>query len=251
MVAILAIVNWLHEILARFQTYRGLYKDHAFYVSESIDKLGGVALCAVAVWTLRSRSWKGVACELGLNLSPFPGLAFGFLASLPMLVGFAWTRGVTPHMQSLSVIFLTVFSPIVEEVEFRGFGTRALQRGTRWPFWLIVWPQVLLFGIGHIEKGQHFAEKAGLFLLTGSGAVVLGWLVHRWQNLWFPIGLHIFLNLWWELFSVSKTAIGGWFPFALQTGSMLAAIAITLCVSRRRGSAETGCQISAPAARGK
>ena len=42
-------------------------------------------------------------------------------------------------------------------------------------------------------------------MLTGVGAVMFACLVYRWEN------------LWWELFAVAKTAIGGWSPFALQT----------------------------------
>jgi membrane protease YdiL (CAAX protease family) len=78
-----------------------------------------------------------------------------------MLIGFALTRGVTPHMGLIPTLFLTVLSPIVEEIEFRGLGVRTLQRGTGWPFWAIVWPQALLFGWGHVEQGQGFAEMVG------------------------------------------------------------------------------------------
>jgi uncharacterized protein len=69
---------------------------------------------------------------------------------------------------------------------------------------------------------------AELMLLTGLGAVVFAWLVYRWQSLWFPIALHICMNLWWVLFSVAKSALGGCFPFALQLVSIALAILITL-----------------------
>jgi membrane protease YdiL (CAAX protease family) len=125
-------------------------------------------------------------------------------------------------------VALTVFSPIVEEIEFRGFGVRQLQRGTRWPFWAVVWPSAILSGYGHVEQGQSWMEMAGLFLLTGTGGVVLAWLVHRWQTLWVAVVLHICMNLWWGLFSVSKNAVGGWFPFLLQTFTIILALLGTL-----------------------
>jgi len=181
---VLAAVNFLHEFLSHFAAYRGLYERHSFYVPEGIDKLSGVVMCAFAVWTLRKLDWQQITCELGLTASPLPSLAFALVASSPMLVGFAVTRGVTPHMRTVTILFLTVLSPIVEEIEFRGLGVRNLQRGTGWPFWAIVWPQALLFGWGHVEQGQSFADMVGLMLLTGSGAVVFGWLVYRWQSLW-------------------------------------------------------------------
>jgi hypothetical protein len=53
------------------------------------------------------------------------------------------------------------------------------------------------------------------------------------------VALHICMNLWWELFSVAKTAIGGWFPFMLQNMTMLLAIFITLYRTRSRVAAVT------------
>src|SRR5438132_12504350 len=61
----------------------------------------------------------------------------------PMLIGFAITRSLTPHIELLPLLFLTILSSLVEEIEFRGFGVRQLQRGTRWPFWVVAWPSAL------------------------------------------------------------------------------------------------------------
>jgi membrane protease YdiL (CAAX protease family) len=145
--SILVILNYLHETLSRFDAYRSLYKSHPFYVPEGIDKIGGIVLCALAVWVLRRVAWKDIAHELGLAGSPLPALFFALVASSPMLIGFVLTRSLTPHMESLTIFFLTVLSPVAEEIEFRGFGVCILQRGTGWPFWVLVWPQALLFGM--------------------------------------------------------------------------------------------------------
>jgi len=231
---VLVVVDSLHEILSHFAAYRDLYEHHAFYVPEGIDKIGGVILCALAVRVLRRVSWNAVPKELGLATSPLPAVVFALLASSPMLIGFALTRSVTPHIEPITILFLTMFSPIVEEIEFRGLGVRNLQRGTGWPFWITVWPQALLFGWGHVEQGQRFQEMAGLMLLTGSGAVVFAWLLYRWQSLWFPIALHVCMNLWWEVFSVAKNALGGWLPFVLQTGTVILGIGITFYWTARK-----------------
>jgi membrane protease YdiL (CAAX protease family) len=186
------------------------------------------------VRVLRRVALKDVVDELGLANAPLPALFFAVAASAPMLIGFALTRSLTPHMEPLTIFFLTVLSPVAEEIEFRGLGVRVLQRGTGWPLWILVWPQALLFGLGHIEQGQGFLEMTELMLLTGSGAAVFAWLVYRWQSLWFPIALHVCMNLWWELFSVARSALGGWFPFALQLASIVLAILITLYWTKRK-----------------
>jgi membrane protease YdiL (CAAX protease family) len=232
--AVLIVVNYDHEILSSFSTYRDLHSTHPFYFAESLDKIGGVAICFLAVWLMRRTGLRGICRELGLSNITVTATAFAVGVSLPMLLGFAITRGLTPHIDAVALLFLTVFSPVVEEIEFRGFGVRQLRRGTGWPFWAVVWPSAILFGYGHVERGQSLMEMAGLFLLTGTGGVVFAWLVYKWQTLWVAVVLHICMNLWWELFSVSKSAVGGWFPFLLQTFTIMLAIFGTLRFTRSK-----------------
>ena len=225
---VLIATTYTHNLLAVFPAYRQLHRTAPFYYVESIDKILVVALCVLAIWLMRRAALRDVIHELGLSAPILPAFAFALGVSLPMLIGFAFTRSLTPHLRLLPTLYLTVFSPFVEELESRGFGVRQLQRGTSWPFWVVVWPSVVLFGSSHVEQGENLLQMAGLFFLTGSGGLLFAWLVYRWQNLWVPVALHICMNLWWELFSVSKTAIGGWFPFALQSLTILLAILVTL-----------------------
>jgi membrane protease YdiL (CAAX protease family) len=227
-VVVLIIASYTHEIISRVPAYGWLHSHRPFYVAESIDKIGGAAVCLLAVWLLYRSGLRGISRELGLSAPVLPAIALALIASSPMLIGFAITRSLIPHIELLPLLFPTVLSPFIEEIEFRGFGVTQLQRGTGWPFWVVVWPSALLFGYGHVEQGQSPPEMVGLFFLTGAGGVTFAWLVHRWQNLWVAVALHICMNLWWELFSVAKTAIGGWFPFMLQNLTMLLAISITL-----------------------
>jgi membrane protease YdiL (CAAX protease family) len=232
--AVLIVASYAHEIGSRVPVYGWLHTHRPFYVAESIDKIGGASVCLLAVWLMYRNGIRGISRELGLSAPVLPAIAFALIASSPMLIGFAITRSLTPHIQLLPLLFLTVLSPFIEEIEFRGFGVRQLQRGTGWRFWAVVWPSALLFGYGHVEQGQSLQEMAGLFFLTGAGGVTFAWLVYRWQNLWVAVALHICMNLWWELFSVAKTAIGGWFPFMLQNLTMLLAIFITLYRTRSK-----------------
>ena len=84
-----------------------------------------------------------------------------------------------------------------------------------------------------MEKGSTFAEAAALFLLTGIGGVFFAWFYYRWNSIWFPFTAHALMNFYWELFSVSKTALGGWVPFAFQGATLLLATYVTWRVTRR------------------
>ena len=231
--AVLFVLLNDHWLLTRFPAYNALHRNHPWYLAESIDKIAGALLCLAAIWLMRRQSLRGILQELGLAAPVLPAVVFALACSAPMLIGFVITRRFSPSDTFLPLFFMTVFAPIVEEIEYRGFGVRQLQRGTGWPFWLVVWPSAVLFGWGHIEQGASRQEQVGIFLITGTGAVLVSWLLYRWQNLWFPITLHIAMNLWWELFSVARSAVGGWFPFAMQGLTMVLAVIVTLRRTQR------------------
>jgi len=230
---VLAVANYVHEILSRFGFYGSLHHRYPFYVAESLDKLLGALLCCLAIYGMHRVSLREIIRELGLGAPVLPAMTFAFLASTPMLVGFALTRKVTSRLPLLPILFLTVLSPFVEELEFRGYGFWQLYRRARWPFWLAILPPAALFGLGHTEKGQGWKEVAGIFLLTAAASAVFSWLLDQWQSLWAPFGLHFLMNLWWEIFSVSNTTLGGWFPFAVQTTTVVLAILLTWQAKRR------------------
>jgi membrane protease YdiL (CAAX protease family) len=230
---VLAMAEYSHEFFRRFAFYKGLRARYPFYVPESIDKVAGALLCCLAIYWLHRLGWKNVLRELGIDAHVLRALIFALLASSPMLIGFALTRKFSPRASIPSLLFFTAFSPFVEELEFRGFGFWQLYRRARRPFWLAILPPAVLFALGHVEKGQNWQEVVGIFLLTGTGAAVFSWLLDSWQSLWVPVALHALMNLWWELFSVSRTAVGGWLPFVSQTSTVALAILLTVCAKRR------------------
>ena len=233
-IAVLVIASYAHEILSRLPAYVRLHSEKPFYIAESVDKVAGACVCLFATWWMSRAGARSVLRDVGLDAPILPALAFALIASLPMLVGFALTRSLTPQLELRPLVFLTVLSPIVEEIEFRGFGVLQLKHGTGWPFWIVVWPSALLFGYGHLDQGGTLLESLELFLFLTGGGVAFAWLAQRWQNLWVPVALHICMNLWWELFSVARSAIGGWFPFMLQNITILIAILLTLYAKRRK-----------------
>ena len=228
-----------HEILVRFAPYRHLYRNFPYWVPESIKSLAGVLLCAVV-----ARALYGPGDHFAIGRRALRGLAFGAVCAAPMLIGFALTRQF--HLR-FDIVFLAVFFPFVEEIISRGFAFRMLWRNERWPMWAAMVAVALITGLGHIEKGQTAIEILGLFALTGAGGAVFSWLLTRWDSLWFPFALHMCMNGSWELFRVSRTAIGGWFPFALQTATILMAIGIT----QRLGPSPGASRHPLPAERGE
>src|ERR1051326_3535843 len=214
-----AVVMLMHRLLWLVPFYRELHEALPFYVAESMKSVLQVAVCIVALLLLGERR---VAGALALDRGALRGLAFGLACSAPMLIGFALTRGSNVH-DPFAVAYLAFFSPFIEETVSRGFAFRALRR-VGWPLWTAAAACAMLTGLAHIEKGQTAT--------SGLGGCAFGWLVERWQSLWFSVALHALMNFWWEVFNVAPTALGGWLAFALQSASILLAIAVTLYVQR-------------------
>ncbi|HEU0367828.1 MAG TPA: hypothetical protein VFR42_01375, partial [Candidatus Acidoferrum sp.] len=69
--------------------------------------------------------------------------------------------------------------------------------------------------------------------VTGTGGLFDCWLYLRWNgSLWFVFRLHAFMNLWWEIFGVAETALGGWIANAARLATIGLAILFTIYKGR-------------------
>lgn len=223
--AVLFLGVYLQQLLRLIPFYRQLYRSFAFYVPESGKSLLQIGLCLVAVRLLDHRTFRDSLRELGLLSSSRRGLAIGFLASAPMLLGFAVAMPLAAITSVPRIAYLALLAPFAEEVLFRAFACGTLYRRAHLPLWLAIGLTAVVFGYGHVEKGQSPAQMVELLLLTGSGGAFFAWFyIRSGFNLWVPFALHVCMNLWWELFDVARTAIGGWYPFALQATTVLVGV---------------------------
>jgi membrane protease YdiL (CAAX protease family) len=188
-----------------------------------------IFICLIALLALGERR---LGRALAVDRSLPRGFAFGVVCTLPMLIGFALVRGSNVK-DALAVVYLAFWSPFIEEAVTRGFAFRAIRR-LGWPLWPAAAACAMVTGLAHIEKGQSAPAILGLFAFTGIGGAMFCWLVERWDSLWFPWALHALMNFWWEVFNVAPTALGGWYAFLLQNGSILLAILITRKLTKAR-----------------
>jgi hypothetical protein len=70
--AVLLIASYTHEIISRVPAYGWLHSHRPFYVAESIDKIGGAAVCLLAVWLMYRTGLRGISRELGLSAPVYP-----------------------------------------------------------------------------------------------------------------------------------------------------------------------------------
>jgi membrane protease YdiL (CAAX protease family) len=125
-------------------------------------------------------------------------------------------------------------APLAEEVLFRAYLFRQLYRRARLGFWISALIPSLVFAAAHLYQSDDPSKLLGIELITGSGSVLCCWLFVRWRdNVWPIVGLHSLMNLWWAVFAIDDSALGGWLANAARLATVALAIALTLYNDRR------------------
>lgn len=147
---------------------------------------------------------KRILPSLGLDKRIGKGLALSFVFTLPMLLSFPFIGRFDPSLSWDFVLKTTFLAAFFEETVFRGFMFGQLYRHTRSGFFISSLLPALLFGAGHLYQGNDLLSSASTFLITFAGSILFGWLYISWdRNLWVPIWLHTFMNLYWTLFPMN------------------------------------------------
>jgi len=192
-----------------------------------------VVLCFFGVSLAHRFGFKRSARELGLRAPVKRALLFAFIATLPMLLAFAFTSSINPNMTFLTVGVGCIVAPFAEEVLFRSFMFRQLYRRAGLGFWLSALIPSVLFSLGHLYQSDDLWELIGISAITGLGSLFFCWVFTRWQdNLWAIFGLHGLMNLWWEVFAVDDTALGGWLANAARVFVIGLAVVLTIYKDR-------------------
>ena len=111
----------------------------------------------------------------------------------------------------------------------RGFFFGQLFKKTRLGFFPALILSALIFASLHLYQSNDPATMFGIFTTTFLGAGLFAWLYVEWDyDLWLPIGLHFFMNLSWELFSVADNAFGGWSANLIRGLTIVFAVGGTL-----------------------
>jgi uncharacterized protein len=200
-----------------------------WFVVLGIRNVFEVATCLLAVAVTHRFGFKRAARELGLAKPIGRGLAFAAIATLPMLITFALTSSVNPNMTFLSVGVLCFIAPFAEEVLYRGFLFRQLYRRARVGFWVSALLPSVLFAAAHLYQSDDLMELLGIVAITGTGGIGFCWFFMKWKdNVWPVFGLHAGMNLWWEVFAVDDTALGGWLANGARLATVVVAVLLTI-----------------------
>ncbi|MDQ6738350.1 MAG: CPBP family intramembrane metalloprotease [Gemmatimonadota bacterium] len=248
-----ALALALRSLLFRLDAFRAFYEAHPSQIGEAVWKTGWVIVACSGVMLAHGVGARAALRELGLGgAETGRGLLYAFAATLPALIAFALAFPVTHTSDPWQLGMTALISPLSEEVLFRGYIFRQLYARAGWPFWAALLVNVIPFAWGHLGQadraGGGLLTVVGVLAVTGLGAGLFAWLfVRSGYSLWFVIGLHALLNLYWYVFTVSNTAIGGWLSNLARMATLGLAIWLSSVLAHRR-SAQGTILSDAPAA---
>lgn len=198
------------------------------YARSAAVKTLQTALPIAALLLIMRAGFVRALAEVGLRAPVRRAFVVAFAATLPMLAAFALTGGLRPEYSLLVLAVSGLFSPVAEEVLFRGYAFGQLYRRAGWNFWPAILVPTLFFSAGHLYQAGGLVSALGIFGVTAIGSVWFAWLYLRWNNLWVPLGLHSLMNIWWYLFAVDTSALGGWLANIARLATIAVSIVLTL-----------------------
>lgn len=224
---LLAVLEYSRELRQFLPGYEWFREAYPYYIGQSYLSLAEVALVLVLASVVVRKTGLRVMNAIGIDRAPWFGLKVAALMVAPLYLVFALVFNVA-DMVPLEVLYLAAISPFAEEIAYRGFAFGLLRKVARWRFWPAALVPAAFFAWGHVDQANDLTGVIMTVAITGGGALVFSWLFEKWGSLWVPLGLHIAMNLAWNLFAVGDGAFAGTLPTIMQLTTVIVAVVLTL-----------------------
>ena len=140
---------------------------------------------------------------LGLKLNSMYELIYGFLFTIPMLLGFLFIFRCIYIIDLNAYFKYLVIAGFGEEFLFRGLLFGLLFKYCNWGFIPACIVSGLFFGAGHLYQASDIYTGLNVFLFTFFANLAFAFFYHVWGSLWMIISLHGFIDLIWALFPLT------------------------------------------------
>ncbi len=193
-------------------------------------------LTGALIWWLHGRRSAAVTAAWGLRANAFEAFKIAFVFCLPMLFGYAFLADFKLSLTLNGFLLGCVWAALSEELFYRGFVFGQLFRFAGWSFLAAGLLNALVFGSAHLYQAGDWGSAMGIFAVTALGGLWFAWLYIEWDNnLWMPMAMHFFMNLWWTAFEAGPNAAGGLAANLFRAATIAFSIIWTLRMKRRHG----------------
>lgn len=247
-VSIIAFIGILGpKLLWSVQGYKDLvwsYPVDVQYMIHPTIRMLLVVIGASIVYKMRDADQR---LTMGLAVGwarAYNAFALGFTCTLPMMLLGLISRTSSPS--HYEVLYTAISPGLTEEIFYRAFMFGLLVQAARCPMWTAAILTAIVFGLAHIditpEEGQTIVGQLNAWnAMIALGGFMFAWIYYlsNW-NLWVVIALHIGMNMWWDMFDLTDTPLGGFgATFARIIPIALAVFFVMSAQGRRRQSSST------------
>ncbi|MBL7827489.1 MAG: CPBP family intramembrane metalloprotease [Saprospiraceae bacterium] len=188
------------------------------------------------IWWLHGRRLGAIPTAWGLKADAFKALKMAFVFCLPMLLGYGFLADFNITLTWSGFLLGCLWAAVSEELFYRGFVFGQLFRFAGWKFLTAGLLNALVFGSAHLYQAGDLGSAIGIFAITALGGLWFAWLYIEWgNNLWVPMAMHFFMNLWWTAFDAGPTAGGDWAANLFRAATVAISIIWTIRMKRRHG----------------
>ncbi|MBZ0097991.1 MAG: CPBP family intramembrane metalloprotease [Taibaiella sp.] len=188
----------------------GLHRYQAMPVEARQWLIGSSVLftCIIITFALTSFNLKKAFHSLGLDKQLPAALIAAVICTLPMFLG-AWAYAEPNRDFGWRAAFdMAIWPGFNEELVFRGFIVGLLVRLARWPIVPAMVISAMIFAWGHLYQAENPSEILPVFLVTSGAGVGFAIFYCLWGwNLWFPVFMHILMNLSFALFHTGDNVL--------------------------------------------
>lgn len=195
-----------------YPNWAGSLQLDVLYLTHPVFRM----LLVLGAWLLiRAIATEQDRPRLGLGVgwsNAILGITIGLSATLPMLALGLWSESF--HIERL-LVHTTLIPGITEEIFYRALLFGVLVQTVRMNPWISAVLTGIIFGLAHVDitpdEGETILGQLNMWLaLIGIGGFMYAWIYWKapW-NLWVVISLHFAMNLWWDVFEMNQTPLGG------------------------------------------
>lgn len=198
-------VKYLYAyIVFGVERYNGIAVDsRQWLVSISV-----VVLCSIIAFAISSFSVKKAIQALGLDKHILWAFLIALACTSPMYIGAAVYSAPNEDFGWQAAIKKAIWPGFNEELVFRGFITGMLVRKAGWHFIPAVLLSAFIFAWGHLYQAADVGGAVLVFLVTSGAGIGFAVFYKMWGwNLWFPIFMHIFMNLSFAVFHTGDNVL--------------------------------------------
>lgn len=184
------------------------YNEISVNSRQWIISVSVVVLCSVIAIAISSFSVKKAVQALGMDKHILLAFLIALACTLPMYIGAAIYSSPNEDFGWLAAMKKAVWPGFNEELIFRGFITGLLVRRAGWHFIPAVLLSAFIFAYGHLYQAADAGQAVLVFLVTSGVGIGFAIFYKMWNwNLWFPIFMHIFMNLSFAIFNTGDNVL--------------------------------------------